>query len=388
MTIFNVTQSGGTIGVTTPIHGSFGTTLTDGITIKRGPPVASLGVQLRSGVNLAATISRLFQGGAAVNDRATIRHTQSQTTEYHVSQADAAKFLDRFQIVFPASLHDAVTISQAQSLVKGWLVLDRFRVAHSSTPTTHFSLAILDAIRLNTSLANFFGFSVSDHVGVHHSQVMNYVAMASLQELITIAPTLTTSLIMQVVENDLFNITDAEILKAIYNLEIDDFIDLSALYVSPDGNFTTWAINTRTASITEYQNYAFNSFAQTGRKFIAASKDGIYELDGERDPGAVNIVTAMRSGFFAPNGSKFTSFRNIYVGMRTQDNSKEFILKLIDSYGREYIYSFKPEQNATTKINTGKGLRARFFAFELITPGPDFDLNSIEFRPLMLKRRV
>lgn len=388
MATYDITQSGGTIGVTSPVFGSFGTSITDIITIPRGPPIAAWGVQLATTINIAPTIARLFQGGAAVNDKAAIAHTQVQTTTYTVSQADAAKFLNYLQLAFPAAITDNFTISQAQSVAIGWLVLDRLQVRHSGQSSTTFALALLDAIQMSTSLANFFGLSVSDNANVSHSQVMTYNAMAALSELITIASSLTTSVIMQVIENDMFDITDAEIVNMVYNAELFDFIDFSALYVSPDGNFTTWAINTRTSSVTEYQNFAFSSFAQMGRKFIAASSSGVYELDGEQDPGAANIMTAMRSGFFAPNGSKFTSFRNIYVGMRTQDNSKEFILKLHDSYGREYIYLFRPEQNATTKINTGKGLRARFFAFELITPGPDFDLSFIEFRPLLLHRRV
>lgn len=388
MTSFSVVQDGGTIGITSPIFGSFGTTLEDGITIKRGPPVAVQGVQLSNTINTAHTQARQYQGGAGVTDRFSLHQTQAQTSNYHITHTDAAKFLDRFRIAFPAALSDHVTITPSQALVMGYTVLDRFRLTQSSVQSTKFSLALLDAIRLNASLANFFGLSASDTIGVHHSQGLTYNAVVALAEMLTLSATLANTLIMQVVENDMFNITDAEVLKMIYHVEVDNFIDLSALYVSPDGNFTTWAINTRTQSVTEYQNYAFNSFAQMGLKFLGASKDGIYELDGERDPGAVNIPSIMRSGFFAPNGSKFTSFRNIYVGMRTQDNSSDFLLKVIDSYGREYVYAFRPEDNATTKINTGKGLRARFFAFELITPGADFDLSFVEFRPLLLNRRV
>jgi hypothetical protein len=339
-------------------------------------------------VNLAPTISRAYRGGARVSDHARIKHNQAQTTTYKITQADAAKFLDRFRISFPAAISDSLMISPALALTMGFVVIDRFRINHTSSPTTHFAMALLDAIRLNASVATFFGLSATDDINVHHSSARTYRAHTALSEVITLAPTLMTSLIMKVVENDMFEITDDEVLRMIYSVDVCDFIDLSALYISPNGNFTTWSINTRTSAVTEYQNYVFNSFAQMGRKFIAASATGIYELDGAQDPNAVNIMTFMRSGYFAPNGSKFTSFRNIYIGVRTQDDQKDFLLKVIDSYGREYIYSFHPNKNATSKINTGKGLRARFFAFELITPGPDFDLNSIEFRPLPLKRRV
>jgi hypothetical protein len=42
----------------------------------------------------------------------------------------------------------------------------------------------------------------------------------------------------------------------------------------------------------------------------------------------------------------------------------------------------------TARINIGKGIRARYFAFELISTGQDFDLDSLEFIPLVAKRRV
>ena len=42
----------------------------------------------------------------------------------------------------------------------------------------------------------------------------------------------------------------------------------------------------------------------------------------------------------------------------------------------------------TTKVNMGKGLRARYFAYELISTGQDFDLDSVEFVPLVAQRRV
>jgi hypothetical protein len=36
----------------------------------------------------------------------------------------------------------------------------------------------------------------------------------------------------------------------------------------------------------------------------------------------------------------------------------------------------------------GKGLRSRYFAFELVSTGQDFDLDTLEFIPLVADRRV
>ena len=56
--------------------------------------------------------------------------------------------------------------------------------------------------------------------------------------------------------------------------------------------------------------------------------------------------------------------------------------------GKTYTYAVVGKDMQTTKVHMGKGLRARYFAFELISTGQDFDLDDIEFMPLVAQRRV
>jgi hypothetical protein len=42
----------------------------------------------------------------------------------------------------------------------------------------------------------------------------------------------------------------------------------------------------------------------------------------------------------------------------------------------------------STKVHMGKGQRARYFSFELISTGGDFDLDTLEFVPIVVQRRV
>ena len=75
-----------------------------------------------------------------------------------------------------------------------------------------------------------------------------------------------------------------------------------------------------------------------------------------------------------------------YLGMRGEG---EAILRLLTGDGRRYDYLVKTQNMRTTKVNMGKGLRARYFAFELeIIDGHDFDLDAIEFVPIVTQRRV
>ena len=64
------------------------------------------------------------------------------------------------------------------------------------------------------------------------------------------------------------------------------------------------------------------------------------------------------------------------------------MLKIITGEGLTVVYSLTADSMQSTKIHVGKGLRTRYFAFELISTGQDFDLDTLEFVPLVVQRRV
>ena len=165
-----------------------------------------------------------------------------------------------------------------------------------------------------------------------------------------------------------------------------DKINMTGLYVSPSGTATTWAINTRTNAVTEYTNYNFNGFAQFGKTYIATASTGIYELDGESDAGS-NIIADIISGYMQLNATKLSGLKGVYLAVRGQGL---WYLKLIAGTGQEYVYRLKTQPGLmNAKVNVGKGLRQRYLAFQLTSiDGADFDLDSLEFVPMLSDRRV
>jgi hypothetical protein len=143
-------------------------------------------------------------------------------------------------------------------------------------------------------------------------------------------------------------------------------------------------MNTRTASVTEYGNYDFNSFARIDNTYLGASSSGLYELLGDDDAGT-DIIAQIKSGFAQWGGARFSGFKAAYLGVRGEG---DFVLRLTTGEGQTYNYSVSTRDMRSTKVHMGKGLRARYFAFELISTGQDFDLESIEFVPLVAERRV
>jgi hypothetical protein len=69
--------------------------------------------------------------------------------------------------------------------------------------------------------------------------------------------------------------------------------------------------------------------------------------------------------------------------------SGEFLIKLRTGDGKSYTYQVNAQPLRTTRVELGKGLRARYFTYELISiGGQDFDLDEIEFLPIVSQRRI
>ena len=64
------------------------------------------------------------------------------------------------------------------------------------------------------------------------------------------------------------------------------------------------------------------------------------------------------------------------------------ILKLETKDGATYTYQIDTRDGRSSKVHMGKGQRSRYFAWELTTVGQDFDLDTLEFGPVRVDRRV
>jgi hypothetical protein len=219
---------------------------------------------------------------------------------------------------------------------------------------------------------------------VHPALGRQFIAGGSLAQLFTVHPALTNKLILQLVGN--LQLSPSQLVHMLYKGDpLLDGVVITALYISPSGTTTTWAVNTRTNAVTEYLNYGFRSFARMNDRYIAAGSDGLYELVGDTDNGTA-IISELMSGYFQFNEKKLFGIKGAYVAIR---GGGRFYLKLIAGDGREYVYELKAQPNLmTTKVRVGKGISTTYMAFDLVTEGQDFDLDSLEFIPMTRGRRV
>jgi len=328
--------------------------------------------------SLSSLLGLVLAERIAIDQREVVNHRFNQ------SIAEQARFLDVLLRGLPAELAEGALITASQIVQRAVSVIEALRLEDTILPAVYYNISLVERVRLADAIARFFGADVLDGLTVSETLAGAAYKTGQVAEGATIADTPTPLLLLRVSAADTIELDDVDAVRMLFSGELADGIQLSAAYLAPGGNVTTWVMNTRTAAISEYQNFAFNSFARMGNKYLGASDDGLYELTGDDDAGT-DIIATIRSGFAQWAGTHLGSFKAAYLAVRGEG---DFVLRILSATGQAYNYAVTAESMRTVKVNMGKGLRARYFAFELVSTGQDFDLDTLEFIPLVAERRV
>jgi len=345
-----------------------------------------LAVSLNQDFELSGAATYKWIAGAVLQDIARLSDQPSPLMTYQCTIADALALSSALTRTIPVALQSGVTIHGALAAGIGVYLVEKLKLGDGATNIVQYHLALADALGLFDTLARFLWGSLSESVNLASVLASQYTSFVALTELLTTLDSPTGQLLFKLTLSDDIVAEDANIVQMIFAGQLSEIIDLSVLYVSPSGNFTTFAINTRTNAISQYsRNWVFNSFAQVGQKYIAANSQGLYELNGALDAGN-SIIGVLRGGYLQLAGSHLSGIKGLYIGMQGEG---KYLLKLVAGDGREYLYRFKGQPNLmTTKVNVGKGLRTRYLQWELVTMGEPFDLDTLEFVPMISTRRV
>lgn len=366
-----------------PVADSDGVSLTD-------IPSAFWGTALIDTVDVTDIPAWKLIAGAALVETVELGAIPSEQAIRRALLNDRLGLAQVLAIALQGKLIETLNLDDLQIVVQATRVLEQLGFGDLLHGNARMLQALVEELALNDVVRLFLGGFLSETIGVGSTAARLYQAEAQVGEDFVLADLLSRQFITQMVFIDDFEVGDSQVLRGIYNGTLQDRVFISGGMVAPNGEFTTWVINTRTNAVTEYENYVFNSFAQSGHRFLGATNDGLYVLDGEVDDGEA-IQARMRSGIMQLAGTKFTSFKGVYLGLRTNGDGRDFILKLIYGDGKdakETCYKVVAKNLKTAKVNLGKGIRARYISWELESLGPDFDFDGIEFVPISSQRRV
>lgn len=147
-----------------------------------------------------------------------------------------------------------------------------------------------------------------------------------------------------------------------------------------------WAVNLDTGAPSRYMGLpATSMFQHAGRTYVTNAA-GIYELTGDSDAGQpIRAAVTLPRSDFSDGHEKRVPW--VYVGART---AGPLVLKVItDSPSvRYYAVTSGGASMQGYRVQIGKGLKSRYWQFRLENKaGADFDLDSIEIMPTVLRQR-
>jgi len=175
---------------------------------------------------------------------------------------------------------------------------------------------------------------------------------------------------------------------------LHDSIGFVANLTFDDGEYIAWVLNTEgSKAVSRYTNFPFNSFAKLGDRYIGADSTGLHWLDGEDDTGEA-INARLRAGMSSMGSTRLKRLPEAFIAYTSDGTLLLRVIQVDDETGEKVAGNFllrqRPATNAyESRFEPGRGWKAVSFDIELENvDGSDFDLTSLEFRPLMLDRRT
>lgn len=152
-----------------------------------------------------------------------------------------------------------------------------------------------------------------------------------------------------------------------------------------DDGYYVWVLNARTNAVSRYLRYGFDSFAQIGGHYFGVAEDGVYLLEGNTDVGQ-RIDARAGTGLLDLGAKELKHVSAVYL-----DTASDGVLSVrVQAGQQQYTYQARraSQYNAQQRVDTGRGLRATHYSFELLNGGADFELDSMDVNVAKSARRI
>lgn len=167
---------------------------------------------------------------------------------------------------------------------------------------------------------------------------------------------------------------------------IGELIVISLPGVSGQDTYLGYVYAPEGKTVSTYTNYNFDGSAVLNGKYLFFNSDGLYEYGDSTDDGSV-IKSYIQTAGLTFGTSNLKIVPSLYLGYST-DNVL-YLKVSVDGKGNvTYKLNKKTDNLGTKLIEIGKGLIGRYFQFELITEADEFHMESVEFMPIKLQRKL
>lgn len=297
---------------------------------------------------------------------------------------DAYKFVWSILINEGLGLNDVTTVSPAKYI----RLVETLALSGYATTTIQAHNLVQAIIGLNDALikAGYAEF-ITEGLGLNESISDLIRAYQKVSETLSLDDTLVDRVSMIVSVNEKLALSGAFSTGVVVQELLTEGIVFTTSFVSGGETYTGWVMNSENFAVTNYKEYDFNSLARVNGRYYGCKDNGIHLLEGDLDD-ASYIKAIIRSGKMDFGTSNKKTLTAAYMGF-TGDG--DIVLKLVTDDQTEMWYTFQEEATGlhTQNLGLAKGIIGRYWQFELVTQNTtEFELDTIEFFPIMFKRKI
>ena len=310
-------------------------------------------------------------------------------------------------------LADAARLAWEMAVTDGFQLIDSAAGVQLVTATCADLLRLTDAAddRLTAQAAVLIGFAMADSVGIgwNADAVDTMDVAATVATLASLSENLSDGYVISdaadgaaritAMVGDALQLTDAVVENLTASQLLLDGFNLGLTLRIGQEEYFAYVLHGQpidefgTRPVTEYRNYAFNSFFRLGRTDHATGPGGLYELDAGEDDAGVPIEAWVRSGLGNMGSSGLKRIADVFLAIR--GDADPLFIKMVHrdpSTGAltEDWFELVPAPHGAplpTRARIARGLKSMLWGYELRNiDGRDFDLHEMRFYPLFLDK--
>lgn len=266
---------------------------------------------------------------------------------------------------------------------------DTMRLGAYATSTFEYKVQCADYARFSTSAVPIALGQIMDGLGLASSIGAWRDRMGLVSETIGLAGVMSARGVFLGTAREWIGLSSE--IKATATLSVsvkDGFLLFEARLLGGkiDDALSVWVANLATAAHSRYAQYGFNSFARFGGKHYGCKSDGIYELNGDLDgTGPIKWTATLPETDLGMDEIKRLPY--VYIGAKASGN---LVLKVIKGPGQVYHFDvvMSGREDRAGRARLAKGLEGRYWRLEIASDTEHVELDSIEFHPVKVFRRV
>lgn len=342
------------------------------------------------------TIQEIFSIGELVDSSVVLKLAETIYFEGSVTPGqiinlalnDTVGMTEALVFIYEALIQDSLATTDAATLAYVLGELLNEYVVLSEAHTVQQVLVALAATALAVADNSVLSFPEALAEALVHSDTLEdkIEGYMTLIDQVATTETVTPFLSALVVVDESITAIDTLTAPGVLNNLLSDALSFTLTFFDGEEAYVGWVMNAANYGVTQYSNYAFNSFAKVGGTYLAANSAGLFKLEGDDDAG-VSIDALVKTGRVDVGNGSQTRIEKAYLGCKSDG---KMLLKTItgDNIERWYTSTNPRSGSDTLKFTLGKGVKTRYWQFELANiDGQDFDIGDIELLPVVLTRR-